>query len=361
MKGNNFSYSYDGNGVRYEKIVNGLTTDYYYNGTQLLMENRNGGRIYYLYGASGIEGFIDERTIGTYYYYDKNTLGDIVAIRNKDGDIVAKYEYNAWGKVTVKDENGSINKSPSFIGNVNPFRYRGYYYDAETGFYYLQTRYYDPEICRFINADDYELTATLSEIPGQLNLYAYCNNNPIMFTDESGTILLTVLIGALIGAGISAVSSAITQKLTTGEVDWGQVGISAVFGAVGGALGVTGIGGVAGQFAIQGILGVGETYSLAALGGTAGSIGIGEILGTFVLSGTLGTYGAKGAAKGFKRIGQIEKSFVKYAKRDISRYGKSIIKTISKRGAKYINQFILPTFKNSLITGGISAGISCFW
>lgn len=74
-----------------------------------------------------------------------------------------------------------------------------------------------------------------------------------------------------------------------------------------------------------------------------------------------GEIGAKGAAKGFKRIGQIEKSFVKYAKRDISRYGKSIIKTISKRGAKYINQFILPTFKNSLITGGISAGISCFW
>lgn len=118
---------------------------------------------------------------------------------------------------------------------------------------------------------------------------------------------------------------------------------------------------MAGQFAIQGAFGVAETYSCAALNGTVSSISFGEVVGTFVFSGVLGTIGAKGAAKGFKRIGQIEKSFVKYAKRDISRYGKSIIKTISKRGAKYINQFILPTFKNSLITGGISAGISCFW
>ena len=87
------------------------------------------------------------------------------------------------------NEQGVQETSDSFIGNINPFRYRGYYYDAETGFYYLQTRYYDPEVCRFINADDYELIATLAEIPGQLNLYAYCNNNPIMFTDESGTII----------------------------------------------------------------------------------------------------------------------------------------------------------------------------
>ena len=149
-----------------------------------------------------------------------------MAIRNRSGAVVAKYEYDAWGNVTVTDAEGKEETSAEFIGNKNPIRYRGYYYDAETGFYYLQTRYYDPEICRFINADDYELIATLAEIPGQLNLYAYCNNNPVMLTDETGTILLSLLISALIGAGVSAVSSIVFQLSTTHEVDWGQVGIS---------------------------------------------------------------------------------------------------------------------------------------
>ena len=93
---------------------------------------------------------------------DKNTLGDIVAIRDESGNIVATYSYDAWGKCTVMNAYGTVNTSSSFIGNVNPFRYRGYYYDTETGFYYLQTRYYDPTICRFINADNYELVAMLA-------------------------------------------------------------------------------------------------------------------------------------------------------------------------------------------------------
>ena len=227
----------------------------------------------------------------------------------------------------------------------------------------LQTRYYDPEICRFINADDYELISTLAEIPGQLNLYAYCNNNPIMFTDETGTILLSILISAAIGAGISALSSIASQLLTTGEIDWGQVGISAAFGAVGGALAFTGVGGIAGQFVIQGALGVGETYSLAALNGTVSSIGMGEVLGTFVLSGTLGAIGAKGATKEFKRIGQIEASLIKYVKRDVKRYGASLIKTVAKRGVKYAREFLLPTLTSTAVSNGIISfiGVSSYW
>ena len=72
-----------------------------------------------------------------YYYYDKNVLGDVMAIRDDNGNVVATYKYDAWGNIT--EQSGSM-------ANVNPFRYRGYYYDVETGFYYLQTRYYDPEI-----------------------------------------------------------------------------------------------------------------------------------------------------------------------------------------------------------------------
>ena len=190
MNGNSFGYEYDGNGMRFKKTVNGKPTEYYYNGTELLAENRNGERIYYIYGVTGIEGI---EIADTCYYFDKTHWGDIVAIRIRSGAVVAKYEYDAWGNVTVTDAEGKEETSAGFIGNKNPIRYRGYYYDMETGFYYLQTRYYDPEICRFINADDYEIVPMLSVIPGMLNFYTYCNNNPIMYTDPTGEFLDVIL------------------------------------------------------------------------------------------------------------------------------------------------------------------------
>ena len=141
MNGKNFSYAYDGNGMRFEKTVNGVKTEYYYDGSQLLMESKNGQRTWYVYGVTGIEGMIVEGDWqDSIYYFDKNTLGDIVAIRDESGDIVARYEYDAWGNHTVYNEYGGIDYSATSIGNINPFRYRGYYYDNETGFYYLQTR-----------------------------------------------------------------------------------------------------------------------------------------------------------------------------------------------------------------------------
>ena len=202
LNGKNFAYSYDGNGMRFEKVVNGVTTNYYYDGTQLLMESRNGQRIWYIYGVTGIEGMIVEGGYqDTVYYFDKNTLGDIVAIRDDGGSVVATYEYDAWGNITYQS---------GAMAEVNPFRYRGYYYDNETGFYYLQTRYYDPTICRFINADNYELIAQLMSSK-ELNMYAYCRNNPIMYKDETGEgwILALVIIGvgALIGGAINGKKS----------------------------------------------------------------------------------------------------------------------------------------------------------
>ena len=108
---------------------------------------------------------------------------------------------------------------------------------------------------------------------------------------------------------------------------------------------------------------LGETYSLAALSGTVSSIGVGDVIGAFVLSGTLGMVGAKQAAAGFGRIGQIESSFIKYAKRDISRYGASIIEALGKYGGKYLNEFIIPTVKSALTTESIllGAGVSYYW
>lgn len=179
-----------------------------------------------------------------------------------------------------------------------------------------------------------------------------------MYTDPEGKFFLSLLITALIGAGVAALASAAVQLATTGEVDWKQVAVSAAFGAIGGALSFTGIGGILGQFAIQGLLGVGEMYSIAALNGTVSSITFEEVMATFLFSGALGAIDAGGAAKEFKRVGQIEASFIKYAKRDIGKYGASIVKTILKRGAKYIKEFIKPTLKSAAISGAVSTTVN---
>ena len=250
MNGKQFSYSYDGNGMRYEKVVSGVKTQYYYNDTQLLMESKNGKRKWYIYGVTGIEGMIVE---GTYqdsvYYFDKNTLGDVIAIRDEYGDVVARYTYDAWGNII--DQDGEM-------AEMNPFRYRGYYYDTETGFYYLQTRYYDPTICRFINADNYELVSELASSM-QLNMYAYCGNNPIMYTDETGEIVISLLVGLGISFVIGFGTSIVSQGMQYGwnNINYLQAGVDGLFAATSTGVAYTGIGIVA-SMAIGATMGLGQ-------------------------------------------------------------------------------------------------------
>jgi len=121
------------------------------------------------------------------YTFAKNMQGDVIGIYS-GGALVAKYEYNAYGQIlSITNASGTdISNNASHIANINPFRYRGYYYDTETGFYYLQTRYYDPVVGRFINRDTSEiLTATPTSLTDK-NLFAYCDNNPIMRIDQGG-------------------------------------------------------------------------------------------------------------------------------------------------------------------------------
>ncbi len=114
---------------------------------------------------------------GTTYYYVLNQQGDVIRIVNKTGTTVAEYLYVAWGNLLVPES------SLTTIGKINPIRYRGYYYDTETGFYYLQSRYYDPSIGRFINADSFASTG--QDFLGY-NMFAYCNNNPMNYADKAG-------------------------------------------------------------------------------------------------------------------------------------------------------------------------------
>ena len=367
-------YSYDYRGIRTGKTIRGKyrntvssgaeqdgvdEVSYCLNGTQILAEIHSEkisqllpwNLIRYYYDSVGVCGFGigDNR-----YYYIKNLQGDIIKIVGEDGTVYGEYSYDAWGNCTiVTDKSG--------IATLNPFRYRGYYYDEETGLYYLQTRYYDPTIGRFISPDSVDYLDPES-ING-LNLYIYCLNNPVMNVDPSGHIILSLIIAAVIGAAASALSSVMSQLLTTGTINWGQVGISALFGAVGGLLSFTGVGGVLGQFLIQGALGVGELYSISALNGTIDSVGIEAVVATFLFAGGVGSLGTGSAAAQFKRIGQIESSFIKYTLRDIKRYAKPILSTIVKRGGKYFKAFIAPTMRQAAISGGVNtiANIFDYW
>ena len=107
---------------------------------------------------------------GTEYYYMRNLQGDVIGLINKNGEWVVRYRYDVWGNIL---EVSGIRAST--LGQDNPIRYRGYYYDAETGFYYVSSRYYDPEVGRFINADGYISTG---QGVTSYNMFAYCKNNP---------------------------------------------------------------------------------------------------------------------------------------------------------------------------------------
>ena len=139
---------------------------------------------------------------GSTYIYRKDAQGNIIALLDGSGNVVVQYVYDAWGNHAVLDANGADITDVDHIGNLNPFRYRGYYYDTETGLYFLKTRYYDPETGRFITIDD--ISYIDPETINGLNLYAYCGNNPVMRTDENGNAWWEWLLGALLVIVVTA-------------------------------------------------------------------------------------------------------------------------------------------------------------
>lgn len=165
----------------------------------------------------------------------KYIQGDVVGVYDNTGAKVAEYAYDAYGNCTIVSQQAGV-------GTLNPFRYRGYYWDSDLGLYYLQTRYYDPVTGRFINADGLEYLDP--QTLGGINLYSYCGNNPIMETDPHGTIVLSAIIwGFIIGFVMSFTVSAVSQAVNNeGEVNWGVAVVEGLFGGLSGALAATGLG-----------------------------------------------------------------------------------------------------------------------
>ena len=189
------TYTYDDAGMRTSKTVNGKESTYLYLDGKLHGEVRVGHHIHYSYDSYGNLSVIKYYTNDTdyyIYYVMTNVFGDVVSIHNANGTKVASYEYDAWGNVMAMTDTTGIG-----IATINPIRYRGYFYDTETGLYYLSSRYYDPQVGRFINADGYVSTGQ-----GMLgnNMFAYCLNNPVTMTDATGTCP-TGFIGPCPGLG----------------------------------------------------------------------------------------------------------------------------------------------------------------
>ena len=253
-------------------------------------------RIGFFHLNSGLAGFTLSRQTGIAdavkadYIYRKNALGDIDGIFDTDMNLIGEYVYDAWGNCTI-EASGADNIE---IMETNPFRYRGYYWDKELNLYYLQTRYYDPQTGRFINADNVGYGLTQFELLNGLNLYSYCLNNPIGYTDESGSSL--ILIGLILGAIIGGTAGGVIvnkKAKESGAEGWELVGWT-VLGVFGGALAGGALGAGAGALvggaaaagtAIGGSLATGGAFAGgAAVAGTAFA-GAGVVIGAGVVAG----------------------------------------------------------------------------
>ena len=229
------TYTYNANGIRTSKTVGGVKHTYTLDGTKILREAWGNNTLIPLYdNEESVCGIVYNDTP---YYFIKNLQGDIIAIVDKDANTVAKYSYGAWGVCTIIQDISGCS-----IATVNPFRYRGYYYDADIQMYYLQSRCYNPLIGRFVNADDFMLLA-FGGGKSNNNLLSYCENNPINQNDTNGNIAANI-VGAAIGAVIGVVGGvflgnwlADVLKLS-GWKRWVFVGaVAALVGAVAGAIG----------------------------------------------------------------------------------------------------------------------------
>ena len=228
-------FAYDSDGKRVKKISGNTETKYYYNGSILsgLVRTTAGSTgttkttVQFVYDAEG-KPFMLRFNGKTDYFYLYNGLGDVVGLVDSSNQVVVRYQYNSWGKVTSTQDTSGVS-----LATLNPFRYRKYVYDPETGLYCLGSRYYDPEVGRFVNADDTDVIFAKPQELGSKNLYAYCDNNPVAREDYAGEFPIPCIVGAVVGAVVSGFSYVLSSG---GEIDGVELAKSCLVGAVSGAL-----------------------------------------------------------------------------------------------------------------------------
>ena len=221
------TYTYNANGIRTSKTVAGIKHTYTLDGTKILREVWGENTLVPLYdNEDSVCGIIynDEP-----FYFQKNLQGDIIAVVNTTAEVVARYSYDAWGVCTVTQDTSECG-----IASINPFRYRGYFYDEEIGLYYLQSRYYDPETGRFVNGDNVDQLINTNTVD-EINLFAYCKNNIINCADNTGKWLIQLVCGVAGAAVFGTVANVLCRLL---EIDSTvRRYITAGFALLGGILG----------------------------------------------------------------------------------------------------------------------------
>lgn len=351
-----WNYTYDANGLRTSRSNGTKTYNYVYDGSQLTQMTVGNDTLYFTYGAIG------PTTVtwnGTTYYYAVNGQGDVIGIFDGSGNCVVNYNWdNAWGY--NPEPEGTMADT---LGTLNPLRYRSYVYDEETELYYLNTRYYNPEICRFINADIYPTTG--QGLTGN-NMFAYCGNNPVNRKDDGGEFW-NIVIGAVVGAVVSAATTAIQSYKETGSIDIGKTVISGLVGAVSGGVAATGLGMVAQAAITAGTAFVGDVatqkicenkswgeinYTKAAHNGVlaGGTSMIGSVLGGITSGGhTITGNSLISSGKDKLLTGYVRKSVGQsYSK--LIKQGSKLVAT----GTKYINTGRgISSVTGTLLTWGI--------
>ena len=224
-------FVYNADGLRVQKTVNGVTTNYTLHGKNIVHMTKGNAELHFWYDAQNRPAIVEFN--GTKYGYLYNLQGDVIGLIDSANTEVVKYTYDAWGKLL--SVTGSLANT---IGYYNPFRYRGYVYDVETGLYYLNSRYYCPNLIRFINGDSFVSTSqgVLSS-----NVFLYCANNPICREDSSGAFFNTIC-GAIIGAVVAVVTKkkdesvgeALVRGAVTGLIAGVGLDICVATGGVGG-------------------------------------------------------------------------------------------------------------------------------
>lgn len=364
-------FTYDSNGKRTKKEIYNEETntydsvEYIYVGELLIGEKQDNQMIEYIYDEQDLVGFqITTGSVTETYYYVKNLQKDITKIIDETGKEVVSYIYDAYGNIV--STKGSKRDT---IGKINPYRYRGYYYDIETGLFMMGHRYYSPELCRFIQPDDIEYLDP-SSING-LNLYCYCMNNPIMYADPSGHMpewlsttlkiiggvaiiagcvvgsiftggaLSVVLAGAAIGATAGGIGAGISTAVSGGDIhDFANAFLmSTATGAISGAVAASPLG-VGAQIGINAALGAANYAGTQLLSG--GNITLGGLIVNAGIGALCGWIGQSGWMQG-----QTTSAFVVFA-------GKNALKhVVGMVGTETLLRMTLPAF----LLGGVGGGI----
>ena len=285
------------------------------------------------------------------YYYRRNLLGDVVAIYNTSGTKIVEYAYDAWGNCTI------VYSTNDTLANDNPIRYRGYYLDIENNFYYLNSRYYSPELRRFISPDD--TTYLDPESVNGLNLYCYCGNDPVNYCDPSGhsAILITLgimVIGGVIGAAVSATTSIVVQLAINGEINLKSVGVAAMSGFVSGAIAASPLG-LTGQIIAGGIIGGASYVADCYVNDTEITLD-GAILSILMgfTSGWIGNSGANERNLLTNSILQLRKTVVRETRRANQQYAQKAIASMTS----YVHNILRTATWNSSIRFAAGCGIA---